>query len=501
MQRILSSVVAVLATAGLLTAQTVSAATGQPLVGVRISSNQADVGFSATTDAQGNYVLNVRRPGRYVVRASAPGYVMTAYGDDAGLGPLVIATADRNAAGVDFTLQRGGTIAGRVIDDAKEPIVKARVVAYGNRWISGERRFVSVAGFVDETDDRGEFRIIGLAPDEYVVGVQDRALVTFAPATTSLKDARRLTIGIGQEIASLQIQTRAGASGSIKGQVLGGVGLTANSRVSLRSEDGLSAGVWAPLQAGAQYRFDNVAPGRYWLMVQPDAAPVQTRTWSREAVVVAPGQETTQTLTLNEGATITGKASQPGRDISLLPINAQGDPMASDARVRSDSGGAFTLRGVAPGRYRWLRTQEASFHLSIYEGASTTDIADLPFVVAAGDKPRDLRVEVMTGSGATIRGTITDRDGKPTMAGGVIIAGTDPRYWTGVSRRLLVARADQDALYEASRLPAGEYFVAYVAKLAPGQLWDTAFLKKALAGAERVAVKAGDERTLNVRWK
>ena len=488
-----------------ISGRVVSAATGQPIAGARVGSNAADVGLSATTDAQGNYSLNTLSwSGRYVVRASAAGYVDAVYGDDPDLGPLIISTAQgRQPTGVDFALQRGATIAGRVIDDAKEPLVKARVTAVTERWFSlaKARRYSSY--YSAETNDRGEFRLIGLAPGEYAIAVHDRGSVTFAPSTTSLKDARRITVGVGELIEGVAVQSRAGASGSIKGHVVGVVGANARIWLRLASPDRIASDVSAPLQLGGSFLLDNLAPGRYSLIVRPALAPIHPRSWARQSVLVNAGAETEQIVNLAEGANITGRVTGPspyGRDISLAPLDDLDHPEAARVQVRSAADGTFRLQGIPPGRYRWLRTQESIFHLSVYEGTSPIDIADLVFTANAGES-RELRVEAFTGSGATIGGIVTGGDGKPTTAGGVIIAAADSRYWTSVSRRLLITRADQLGYFEASRLPAGDYFVVHVSQLAPGQLWDTAFLKKTLAGAQRVTVAAGDVQKIDVTTK
>jgi hypothetical protein len=489
-----------------ITGRVVWAATGQPIVGARVGSNVADVVFSAATDAQGRYELRAPVSARLVVRVGIPGYPSQAYAEDPGLGPLIIKVMPAGATtGVDFFIQRGGTITGRVMDDRKEPVVKATVLAYQDRWWFGERQFtaMSIVGNRVETDDRGDYRYSGLPPGEYVIGVIDRSATTFAPSGISLKGARRLAVAPGQELTDVNVQTGGGSSGSITGQLIGRDPASPDSRVWLTPE---AAEVSTPLRpseltGGGQYRFDDVAPGRYWLIAWPAPAPSQTKTWARESVVVAAGAETTRELTLSEGATIAGRVSNYNRyvrEISLNPFDRH-HPEARAMRVVVGTDGSFRVVGIAPGRYRWLRTQEALYQLSVFEGESPLDIADLPFTVHAGDALRQLRVEVT--SGAIISGTVTDRDGKPTTAGGVIIAATDPGYWTGVSRRLLVTRADQFGFFEASRLPAGEYFVAHVTQLGPGQLWDPAFLKKTLAAAQRVTVTAGGEQTVNLRLK
>jgi hypothetical protein len=67
----------------------------------------------------------------------------------------------------EIRLYRAATISGRVMDDLGQPIVSARVSLHP--WSDRPIPFTEVA--TADTDDRGEFRLGGVAEGTYVVGV------------------------------------------------------------------------------------------------------------------------------------------------------------------------------------------------------------------------------------------------------------------------------------------------------------------------------------------
>ena len=127
------------------------------------------------------------------------------------------------------------------------------------------------------------------------------------------------------------------------------------------------------------------------------------------------------------------------------------------------------------------------------------DVSDRVFVVAPDKSIEDIRVTV-TETASQITGTVLDAAAKPTTAGAVVIFPSDPREWTVVSRRIRVTRAGTDGVYHAPLLPPGRYRVAHVMSLAPGQLWDPAFLKT-LSSAHEIDAPAGGVATVELRLK
>ena len=105
--------------------------------------------------------------GKFVLVASAPGYVGLQYGqrrpDESGT-PIQLRDGE-TAASIDFALPRGSMITGRVIDEFGQPLVQAQVQARRFRYTeTGSRSLFPVTS--DATDDRGEFRLFGLMPGE-----------------------------------------------------------------------------------------------------------------------------------------------------------------------------------------------------------------------------------------------------------------------------------------------------------------------------------------------
>src|SRR5688500_3920791 len=146
--------------------------TGQPLhnVQVRIFSLSATAlrgPRDAMTGADGRYELTQLPEGRYELRASKGGYVDVQYGQrrpfDRGR-PLEL-NGTQPVDDVDFVMPRGAAIEGRGVDEAAEPVAGAWISLRRYQYSNGARRLESSYG--GATDDRGEFRVFGIAAGEY----------------------------------------------------------------------------------------------------------------------------------------------------------------------------------------------------------------------------------------------------------------------------------------------------------------------------------------------
>ena len=82
--------------------------------------------------------------------------------------------------GVNFALPRGAVIAGRVTDEFGEPIASAQVQVQRHQYGPDGQRRAFMTGMAT-SDDRGEFRVFGLMPGEYVVNAGVRT-VNMMPA-------------------------------------------------------------------------------------------------------------------------------------------------------------------------------------------------------------------------------------------------------------------------------------------------------------------------------
>ncbi|MEZ6008730.1 MAG: carboxypeptidase-like regulatory domain-containing protein [Planctomycetota bacterium] len=124
------------------------AATGAPIEGARVGMNWVLDG-EVKTDGDGHYVLpGWTGGGVRDIQVIAKGYVRG-----------TAAVADRSE--IDFQLQHGFSMRGRVVDDAGEPIQHARVATVGSEH-RGSEQAISLGQAM--TGPEGTFEIAGLDP-------------------------------------------------------------------------------------------------------------------------------------------------------------------------------------------------------------------------------------------------------------------------------------------------------------------------------------------------
>src|SRR5688572_17988693 len=176
-----------------------------------------------TTDTEGRYSFDKMPAGRFTVSASKTGFVGLQYGQrrPAEAGTPVTVIDGQLVDKIDFSLPRGSVIVARVTDEFGEPVagVTVQVQRYqygpdGQRRLTGAQTGNAALGLAG-TDDRGEMRVFGLMPGEYVVQASMRSLgsptgsnlgdsaegylPTFYPGTVSADQADIISIGIGEE--------------------------------------------------------------------------------------------------------------------------------------------------------------------------------------------------------------------------------------------------------------------------------------------------------------
>jgi len=152
----------------------------QPIRGATV--RLIGVGRTAVTDDSGAFEFAGLAPGRYTVVVEKPAYITTQFGAvrTGGPGTPVAVAASRAVRGLVVRLPRGAVISGVVRGIDGQPVPNLAVM-------------VTPGGQASQvlTDDRGEYRIFGLLPGDYLVQASPRVTVAgvSAPSTADV-DAR-----------------------------------------------------------------------------------------------------------------------------------------------------------------------------------------------------------------------------------------------------------------------------------------------------------------------
>ena len=145
--------------------------TGAPIAqrGVSVYGSRTSYGYYpeyyATSDSEGYYTVNCLATGDYYVRVwDNWGYIGTWYQDADPWEddpPPVHVDAPNETSGINFTLEKGGSITGRVVDTKGDPI----------KWV-GIELYDSTGNHVGywETDSEGYYEVMGLPTGDYYVG-------------------------------------------------------------------------------------------------------------------------------------------------------------------------------------------------------------------------------------------------------------------------------------------------------------------------------------------
>lgn len=397
---------------------------GEPLAGVAVRAGGRSTGAvftpppTATTDEDGQFVLENLEPNVYTLSAEFPGYITET---DTQPSP------PRQRVGDTVTLRmaKGGVITGTVTDAAGDPLVGITVRVTRVRDLAG-RPVIGAGGRDATTDDRGVYRSYGLQPGVYVVSAggapawafwpvpRSESAPTYDPSGTR-DTATELTVRAGQETTGIDIRFRDERGQRVSGTFVIPPGQTpdefggVNVALVHAATGTFLASTWAQGRGDSNnsFSFEGLADGDYELTAQhttrtggsskslPLRVTVKGADVTGVKLVLAPlssvsGTVTIETLAEAERARGECKERPAGR---LLPqetaVYVRLDSQATakgQARSRSygsetvpDSGGSFTARNLEPGRYRVeARPVDENFYarsVQLPDSATTTTTA------------------------------------------------------------------------------------------------------------------------------
>lgn len=464
----------------------------------------------ATTDGDGRYQINQVAAGSFRVTALAPGYVVS------GSTRALQIAEGQSVNNVDFTLTKGGVITGRVTGRGDRPVIGEPVTLTPLDSNGQPARFPAAAAMNFRTDDRGVYRVYGLATGRYVVSVgrgegrgggPGRADVfaggrggssttwqrTYYPDVLEAAQATVVAVEAGNEVTGIDIRMNSRDSYAISGRVVdaetgspiaavlighgrtGGAGGGGGNRgdrqlVTGGNTDGMS-------NAEGEFRIEGVTPGKYAVYVAQDRAMGQSEFYSDPVPVEVSAQDVSGIeVRLHRGASIIGaivfeNAGDPGALASLpnFVVSAssrgggRGGGGMNNASSQVAANGGFRIAGLSPG----LVNLNVSDRRSPGPGSGLTimrierDGADLRagLRVEPGEQVTGVRIIVAYGN-STLRGVVQVQGGAlpPQLRLTVLARRLDASASAG-GRGSFPAQVEASGRFQIDRLVPGAYEV------------------------------------------
>jgi hypothetical protein len=301
-----------------------------PVRRAAVSTRNSDSGaaFMLMTDDAGRFEFRDLPAGRFVVSVTKPGYVATTYGASRPQTPgLTIALLDgERVSDLRIRLPRGAVITGRVVDEQGQPASGLRIVASERVIVNGEPSYRGF-GSIAQTDDRGMYRIYGLAAGSYIVhasvnpgfalgggaprlttsaevqwaqsaaptrpggqatvlppppprGQGHRYTTVYYPGTTDHASASTVTVGVGEERSAVDFVVQLVPTATVEGVVLGMDGQPTGTNVQIMALSATTTPMMGLIElpprasVGPDGRFSvsGLAPGQYMVTARAPSA-------------------------------------------------------------------------------------------------------------------------------------------------------------------------------------------------------------------------------------
>jgi hypothetical protein len=487
-----------------------SSLTGEPLLRAHIflenNVNGGQQSYGALTRADGSYSIKGISPGSYAISAQRIGFVSS----NASVSNNRLVTLEAGAKRTDFNLKLTptGSISGRVLNPAGEPIEGAQVSAIAYSQIVKST----------STDARGNFRIASLEPGKYRVVAKTQSVgippetrtdgttevnlrSTFYPNSPDEKSATRVTVPPGSDVAGVEIQLLRVPFVKVSG-IVHDVPKGSQNMMVVGVDDLRISMITGRVQADGSFEIWRADPGTYELKAEVFGAA--------GGILSAPvrlevGSVNVENIELNlvPSATISGhveyddeQAKPPAKSgrpavagrISVEPVSQY--RIFGNSSLFSDiaADGTFTLPGVQPVLYRVRVSWSPTYVKSMRLGDSEIEGGILDLRHGPGNGSLTLRVSSAT---AEVSGTVKDEKGP--VAGAHVFLGQEDQ-----DMGPMMATSDAKGAYSLHAIAPDKYRVLAI-NPNDGTVLRAGLREEYAAAAELLDLAANDKVVRDLR--
>jgi hypothetical protein len=342
----------------------------------------------------------------------------------------------------------------------------------------------------------------------------------YYPGTPAAATAGRVQVGLSQQVLGIDMRLQVVETATVSGTLtdMQGSPITGNVQLVDPALPIPSVGVWFRAAAeDGRFSFPGVVPGAYVLRGHnsppgsiggaPASGGVFQMSPQMQISVGGAGlSDARVSMTANASVsgklaldTITDPLNMSSVIVNLFPVTTPADWEMALKRTPPNPDGTFTLTEVVPARYRvQLSGLPAGWTIAsaMFGGR---DAADYHLGVESGETYTG--VVTFTNRTSEITGVLTNALNAPVPRQTILLFPADREQWIPESRRIQVALTGGDGRYAFRGLVKGDYRIAAVTDLEPGQEFDREFLRRLAGASVAITLGEGDRKTQNLQTR
>jgi hypothetical protein len=460
-------------------------------------------------------------PGSMIARSTSPvSIVIGPPQAQLGGGRVLNVFGYEGPRSLDLRLSDGASVSGTIVDAAGEPFQGVSIRALHVRHENG-RTVARAVAWPRVTDDRGRYRLFGLAPGAYVIVASldatefaaRRSAATgfvplYFPGTPHLDAGQILRVEEGADLTGTDLTLTPTPVVRLSGKALDFMGQPLDGRVSLGVSQRSAPITTDPrvVRTGREgaFEFTDVPPGDYVIQATADAGFGAPAEFGSEYVTVEGRDPPPIVVPTSRGATLEGRFVVDGTENA--PMRAYSVRAAPQDLDRSPAGGRepaihddgrFYITGLhGPMRLTSPNTLPGWYVKSVTIGG--VDITDMPFDFGHDERTVADAQIIISNSGAAIAGSIENQGPQRTPTSTVIAFSISRDNWFDGSRHVKRASSGPNGSFDIVGLPPGEYFVAAVHASTSLDLQAPTTLESLVPRAVRVSGREGGVSTVTL---